>query len=286
MNIARLEVYRGTPIIDNVPEFTVLKADRLGEEIIKKVNSQYKGTPAELVSNPDRNTPFRESNPFNLFAVDSAARDLGWRVMLPEEAQLLLDLDKMPERDSTYKDLGLTMDFSGKNHELALDIYNRLAQEERDLDRFPAVFTGLVPIRSDFGGYGLLFETTPYAQMRTAKVLTSSKGNFDNDDVELLRSGLPSKLGDGNRRLYTLHQNKPCLDNLGVGWLYLGGDSDLGSVGGGLVDSDEGGRVVLVSGEATSQKISQYLINLHRQRRDLEAQLQKVKEAEELIRKK
>jgi len=272
--MASLKGYRGKPIIDNIPEFALLQNDELGKEISSRVHAQYQGTPAELTSAPDRGKPFRESNPFKLFAVDSVARDLGWRVMLPEEAQLLLDLNQMPESTCTYKDLGLVMDFSGKNHDLALNLYERLTHEEKDLDRFPTVFTGLKPLKSEFGKYGLAFDVAPYTQMRTAKLLSSSSGNFQDEDPELSITGLPSKLGEGTRRLYTLNQHKPSLDNLGVVRLYLVWGSSLGSDGvGDLGDSYEVGRVVLVGGKATAQKISQYLITLHKKRQELEAQL-------------
>ena len=206
--MANLKGYRGTPIINNVPEITLLKNDRLGKEISSRVNAQYQGTPAELTSTPDRGKPFEESNLFKLFAVDSVARDEGWRVMLPEEAQLLLFSNKMPESTTTYKDLGLIVDFSQRNHELALHIYHQLTKEEQELDRFPAVFTGLKPLKSEFGKYGLDFDITSYTQMRTAKILSSPEGKYDTKDAELLRTGLPSKLGKGTRRLYTLNQHQ------------------------------------------------------------------------------
>jgi len=78
--------------------------------------------------------------------------------MLPEEAQLLLDLNKMPERNSTYKDLGLVMDFSRKNHELALNLFDQLNTADKYLDKFPAIFTGLDIEKNSLGNYGLAFK--------------------------------------------------------------------------------------------------------------------------------
>ena len=200
-----------------------------------------------------------ESSPFKLFAIDAVARNLDARVMLPEEVQMLLMLDRILEATSTYKDLGLAMDFSGRDHELAVHLYNQLPQEQRDFDKFPAVFTGLMPVKSDTGKYGLAFEVMSYTEMRTAKILASLKGNFNDNDPELLRTGLPSGLGEGSRRLYPRDQKQPSLDNLGIWAFCLDTRLGLGSDRSDLDISYCDGRVVVVSGEATRENFRQEL---------------------------
>lgn len=290
-------IFKGKPVVDmkEIPVFSALTYNAFGREVAKKINSEYAGTPAELKSNPKQNQPFRESNIFKVSAIDYVARQMGARVMFPEDAQLLLDTDKMPERTTTYKDLGLVMDFSGENHKLALNLYEKLSKEDKDLDKFPAVFVGLKPVKSNPGKYGLTFELMPYSQMRTAKILTSNAGNFDNNDLGLIKTGLPSKLGKGNRTIYTLNQKKSCLDNLGVSGLYLDRDLGLDSGGADLAGSGGAGRVVVISGGATSQKITgniiklqkqikESTINLQRQKDDLEEKLARMKKAEKILR--
>ena len=248
--------FKGEQIIES-PRVGLLINDAFGKEVAKRVNSQYAGTPAELNSNPNKNQPFKESNILKLFAVDAIARDLDARVMLPEESQLFLELDKMPEKTISYKDLGLIMDFSAQNHELALHLYNQIDKDNRDLDKFPAIFTGLKPIMSDIGNYRLAFSFMPYSQMRTAKILAHETFNFDNEDSELIKSGIPSKYGYGkeNRKFYTSEQKRPSIENLGLVRFFLLRYSYLSSVVGSLAYSVEGGRVVVVSAFGASQKI-------------------------------
>ncbi len=246
--------FKGEQIIES-PRVGLLINDAFGKEVAKRVNSQYAGTPAELNSNPNKNQPFKESNILKLFAVDAIARDLDARVMLPEESQLFLELDKMPEKTTSYKDLGLVMDFSAQNHELALHLYNQIDKDNRDLDKFPAIFVGLKPINSDIGDYRLAFSFMPYSQMRTAKVLAHKTFNFDNEDSELIKSGIPSKYEIGNRKFYTSEQKKPYIENLGLVRFYLGRILYLYSDDDYLGSSDEDGRVVVVSAFGASQKI-------------------------------
>src|SRR3989344_7273947 len=149
--------------------YFILLNDEFGRKVADNVNAQYKGPPAALTSNPKTNHPFVESSPFKLFAIDAVARTLDARVMLPEEAQMLVMLDRMPKTTPAYKDLALAMDFSGRDHKLALNLYDRLYPEQKNLDRFPALFTGLKPVKSDTGKYGLAFEVMSYTEMRTAK---------------------------------------------------------------------------------------------------------------------
>lgn len=289
--------FKGEPVINikEIPAFSLLHYDAFGREVAKKVNSEYKGTPAELKSNPKQNQPFKESNIFKVFAVDYVARQMGARAMFPEDAQLLLDTDKMPERDTTYKDLGLIMDFSGKNHVLALNLYEKLSKEDKDLCKFPAVFVGLKPVKSDVGNYSLAFELIQYSQIRVAKILAYDTETFNNDDSELIKTGLPSKLGEGNRKLCTHNQKASCLENLGVLGLCLGSGSGLSSRSGDLAGSAGAGRVVVITGEASSQKIVESIIklqkqisvfttNLQNQKNDLEAMLEKTEKAEAILR--
>ena len=120
-----------------------------------------------------------------------------------------------------------------------------------------------------------------YTEMRTAKILASLKGNFNDNDPELLRtglpsglgegsysylnhhiinnSGLPSGLGEGSRRLYPRDQKQPSLDNLGIWAFCLDTRLGLGSDRSDLDISYCDGRVVVVSGEATRENFRQEL---------------------------
>jgi len=88
--------------------------------------------------------------------------------------------------------------------------------------------------------HGLSFNVREDAEIIHAPILDAETGKFSSGDVDN-KTGLPMKLGDGDRTFYT-RQNG--LSRLDLGW-YL----DLGSVWGGgddLSDSYGDGRVVVV----------------------------------------
>jgi hypothetical protein len=237
---------KGEPLV-MVPTFGTLASNPFGREIESIVNDQFNGTPAEL-KRPVNGKPYTHSNLFRMVAVDQAARELDARTIFPEESELLLPQGRLPEADSTYKDLAGVLDFSGRNHDLAVHLYNQLP--EQDLDLLPAIIVGLGTERSDVGDYGLVFNVRGYTQLRPAEILQQPSGHFKADDPSLVKNGVPSELGEGKRYLYTRSQGEPSVDNLGLVRLCVGGDRDLDAGVDNLADALDLGRVVLVSGEA------------------------------------
>lgn len=286
--------FKGQPIVTS-PAYSQMKWDNLGKAIAKEVNAQFKGTPAEILQEyRGENGQVTHSNIFRLFGVNSVARKYGARVIRPETSEVLLAQGKLPEAGSVYYDLGAVLDFSGKNHELAVDIYNRLPQEMRDLDRFPAVALDLAPVKSAAGSYGLSLESTAFTQLRTAKIISQETGSFDEKDVELLRTGLPSQHSKGNRKIYTFSQAKPLLDNLGVVGFCLDGDRGLDCYYGVLAVALQFGRVALESAEGASQNFADYALKtraeqaaleerLAQETSALEARAEKLRQANELL---
>jgi len=287
--------FKGKPIITS-STYTQMKWDTFGKQIIAEVNEQYKGTPAEILpEHKGDNRQVTHSNIFRLFGINSVARRYGARVVYPETSEVLLAQGKLPEAGNVYYDLGAVFDFSGENHEVAVDIYNRLPKEMRDLNKFPAVALELFPVKSPVGSYGLSLEPTAFTQLRTAKIISQGTGSFDEKDVELFRTGLPSKHSQGTRKIHTFSQNEPSLDNLGVVWLCLFGDRSLDCCGGGLAVASQIGRVALESAEGASQNFSKYVLNIKKEKetleaklvkekRDLEARAEKIRQAEAILR--
>jgi hypothetical protein len=237
-------------------------------EVVRRIDEEY-GERLHIFSSHERGKDLAGSNMFGIFAVDEQVRDMGARVARPEDSEFLLALDKMPERTGAYKDsgavldLGAVIDFSGKNHELALRLYHMLGNEQQDLDRFPAVLTDLITRLSHVGKYGLALEpSSKYpVQMRTAKILSGRKGTFRSDDSNLLVNGIPSQLGRGKRRLFTTEQKPTSLGNLGLSALYLGTYLDLIVKGDNLAppaSSGSFGQVLLVSSENPMQDLAVY----------------------------
>jgi len=168
-----------------------------------------------------------------------------YRTGRPEDIQKTLnDGDTLSIKGNHYVDMGVVLDFTGRHHEMALDFYNQLPKELQDFERLPAVVVGYGLKNFNEGNYSLGLIMNDGTQVRPAKILAGRRGKFSDADVSL-ETGLPSRLTDGNRTLYTATQNVPSLDNLGLSRLNLNGNLyvDLDVVG--LADSYEVGRVVL-----------------------------------------
>lgn len=168
-----------------------------------------------------------------------------YRTGRPEDLQKTLnDGDTLSIRGNYYVDLGVVLDFTGRNHEMALDFYSQLPKELRDFDRLPAVVVGYELKNFIEGNYGLGLVRTGSTQVRPAKILAGKNGKFSDGDISL-ETGLPSKLTDGDRTLCTSAQNAPSKDNLGISRLYLNRLLDLDSDDEDLAYSYDDGRVVL-----------------------------------------
>lgn len=178
-----------------------------------------------------------------------------YRPARPEEIETTLqEGDPVRIKGNHYVDYSIAIDFSGRDHDLAVEIFKQLPKELRDLGRLPALMVGYGLRNSKVGRYGVAPKYQEGTELRTAKILAESTNCFDEKDSELTRSGLPSKLGKGKRTLYNASQNEPSMDNLGLSRLYLGRNLDLCSWygDGTLAYSNDYGRVVLVRTEGAS----------------------------------
>jgi hypothetical protein len=231
-------------------EFGLHTYNKFGRELVERVNGDFAGTHAALppYNSQRSNHPVKTSNAWNLFARDMKAREMGVRVAYPEDSEMLLFLNKLPEKGQAYFNLALALDFSSANHDLATNIYSQVKKrnkEEADLDRLPAILLGLGVERTD-KQHNLGFIITNYSIVRPSPILSSPIEYFHPKDPELLRTGLPSKLGGGDRKLWTARQKDKSMDNLGVLSFYLNGDLVLGSNYSLLDCSGDDGRVVLI----------------------------------------
>lgn len=182
------------------------------------------------------------SNTFVLPVVNSLVSPAR-RVGMPEDLQRTLnDGDTLDIRGNHYIDLGAVLDFTGRNHDLAVDLYDQIPQIK--LASIPSVVVGFGIDNSNKGAWGLKLVYTANTQLRPAQILANGDGRFGDADVSL-ETGLPSKLGTGNRNLWTAKQKAPSIDNLGLSGLYLVRNLNLGSNNGDLAGSYDYGRVVL-----------------------------------------
>lgn len=169
----------------------------------------------------------------------------GRRTGLPEDLQRTLnDGDTLGIRGNHYVDLGVVLDFTGRNHDMAVDFYEQLPKGLRNLDLHPSVVVGYGLKNSDNGKLGLGLVHAEGTQVRPARILANGDWNFSDADVPL-DTGLPSKLSGGNRKLWTTTQKAHSVDNLGLSRLYLYWYLGLNSNDENLALSLENGRVVL-----------------------------------------
>lgn len=174
-----------------------------------------------------------------------------YRAIKPEEVERTLrECDPLEIADKHYVDYGAVLDFSGNNHKLAVEVFRRLPRELREIDRLPAMMLGYGLQNSDEGDYGVAPVYLEGTELRTAKILSQPFGKFNESDDGLVSSGLPLRLGEGKRTLYTAIQGEPSEDSLGISRFYLNGCRDLGSGGDGLSGSNSDGWVVFVAREA------------------------------------
>ena len=99
----------------------------------------------------------------------------------------------------------------------------------------------------DESKYGLAFNRTDHTQKIPASILNHGSGYFSIEDIDE-KIGLPTKVGEGNRYLYTRSDksglSRLCLDD---GLVAIAGDD-------GLAVSGDVGRVVVVNGAEGAQK--------------------------------
>ncbi|MEK6889503.1 MAG: hypothetical protein AABW80_05360 [Nanoarchaeota archaeon] len=223
---------------DNAPRFV--------EDFNALVKRDYADNPNLKVLNlaeVNKVPTVRGSNSLVLPVVQSLVPER--RVGLPEDIQRTLnDGDTIGIRGNHYVDLGVVLDFSGRHHEMAMDMFGQLPAQLRDVKKLPAVLVKYGLKNFDKGSYGLGLVYNPNTQVRHSPILAKPTGVFRNEDVSL-ETGLPSKLGQGTRTLWTASQGEANEDNLGLSRLCLSSSLDLYADNVGLAYSVEDGRVVL-----------------------------------------
>lgn len=243
-------------------------------EILMKMQERFHGTPAVVglstesdlraMSVHSRVLEIRASNPYLVAAYNTIGAKYGTRGIFPWELEQVIAEGKW-QRDTWYVDGGLTLDFSGRNHTLALDLYEQLPREQRILERLPAVIANVHLERTEGREgfpHGLRFVVHEVMEFRHAPTLFGASGYFDSRDAGLERTGVPEKIltqaaDSASRYLWNAFQKERSLENMGISGLYLG-SRNLNVYADGvddLADSYEGGRVVPVFGaEGAPQK--------------------------------
>lgn len=241
------------------PEIGELKGD-FGKEVL----TEYKGRTEKDYGNAEvlkvlsySDGKVVGSNPFAVVLVNQIVRESGLRTATPADLERALQAGI--DLSGTYEDTGLVLRSEGKPNEyLAKNLMAQLKVRAKKVKMPQLVYLSDLDLEKDANSpQGLRFKLITGAKPIYAPILNKG-GNFTSEDIDF-NTGLPKKVGEGNRTLYTRQA--------GLSGLYLDRDLDLRSDGGNLAYSDSDGRVRVVSAEGTSPKIlSEYLTNLQAKR--------------------
>ena len=251
---AKLPEFKGKPLIE-IPEFIpqigFLEGD-FGKAFLNeyqgRAKADYPGNSVLGVLNYDSGV-VKGSNPFAVVLANKILRQNGLKTATQADLEKLLKIGG--DLRGTYEDTGLVLrseddnDYS-KNTPLAKGLAEQVRTRGIKFSPKNPIMIPLTELELEKAdnGYGLTFRLREDAQIYEVPIL-SNDGQFNSEDVDE-KTGLPTKLGKGNRTLYTR--------NSGLSRLYLNDGLGLYSDGRNLGGSSDYGRVVVVSGEATSPK--------------------------------
>lgn len=209
------------------------------------------------------------SNSFSDSLMNELLNEQGFRITRQSDLERLIKINPN-YLNGTYEDTGLALrDEKDPNSYLAQNLIKQL--ESRMKLKLPVMIplTELSIENDPNSNYGLSFKLKECADIIYAPILNKQSGKFSSEDVDE-KSGLPKKLGNGDRTFYTRES--------GLSRLFLYRDLDLLSYVASLGGSGSDGRVVIVSGEATPN-FDSYIQKLteekERQNAEIEAKYQK-----------
>ncbi len=251
--------FRGTPLVPkdiSFPEISELRGE-FGKEVLE----EYKGRAEKDYGNASAlkilsysDGVVKGSNPFAVVLINNIVRQNGLRTATPADLEKALNLGI--DLTGTYEDSALVLRSKEEpNAYLAKSIADQVAL--RGNAEYPVMIplVGFDLTKDADSPHNLGFKLREDAQIIPAGIL-SKDGAFKSEDVDLA-TGLPTKLGEGNRYSYTR--------NSGLSGLYLNRNLNLWSDGVNLASSYSDGRVRIVSGEAASQKaLAEYFTKLEK----------------------
>ena len=249
LEIIKMKSTQGKPIIQmNVPYIFQLEYDESGREAVKKVLEDYKDTVAALGTfNVKAQGHVRGSNIYSRFALADAYREITKEDVRPinaRESEIALVNKTLTDPTSTYEDLGLIVyPIKGANHSLWQYLREQVKSNfpKVNLNK-PFIITGLANVVENSSLENKLgLELNELTEVYNVPILNKkgdSDYNFDSEDKELQKTGFPSKLGRGNRTLYTASD--------GVRRFYRNVDLSLSARNDDLAFSNDAGRVHLV----------------------------------------
>lgn len=194
-------------------EFDVsqLEYDEIGKEAVKKVLKDYKNTAAALeIFDINSDGPVKGSSIYSRFALVNAGREITKENLMPitpKESEIALKNNALTDFKGNYEDLGLVVyPREGANARLWKYSRQQVKSNFPEVDlKIPFVMTGLMDVVKDKKyENGLRLDINQLTEVYNVPILTTEEiGEFDTEDLELLETGFPSKLGKGSRNLYS-----------------------------------------------------------------------------------
>jgi|SRR3989344_2923252 len=249
----KLPEFRGKPLIEvpkTIPQADFLQGD-FGREVLEEYQGRVKADYENLrVLNvlADSSNLIVGSNPFAVVLINQVIREEGLRTATLADLERILKVGAL-QLKGTYEDSGLVLRTDGdsyqRNDYLAKDLTYQV--KARGKSKMPVMIslTDLDLAKDEKSPYGLAFKLRDDSNIIYAPVLNKETSRFDSKDIDE-KTGLPKKLGKGNRNFYTRQG--------GLSGLDLNGSLNVVSDWDDLDSSDSGGRVVVVS-DAVAEKI-------------------------------
>ena len=258
-----LPQFKGKALIEipaNIPQAGFLEGDfgkAFLEEYNGRVKSDYNDSSALKVLSYDNNI-VKGSNPFAVVLANQILRQEGLRTASQADLEKVISTNAFNLK-GTYEDTGLVLrSMEEPNKYLAENLAKQIKARGKKI-RTPIMFSlnGLEVVNDSNSPQGLAFKITDETELIYALILDGKNNGKSFSQTD--KYGLPSKLGEGSRTLYTREN--------GLDGFYLCRYSDVDSSNGNLASSNDNGLVVAVANPAGTQKIlNDYLKNLQIQR--------------------
>src|SRR3989344_6243208 len=213
-------------------------------EAVKKLLNDYKGTAAALstLDSEAKEGPLRGSNIYYRNALVNILREITGEGILPispAQSEIALangTLGQDPREFYEYLGLVLYQE-EGSNPILWKYLREQIQYNFKGIKLSqPVVIAGLSKIvKDDKYENGLRMDLGELSMIYKVPILNSKTGTFDSADPELQKTGLPGKLGNGSRTLYTANSGVCRLGRYRLLYLFAGDDY--------LASSDDNGRV-------------------------------------------
>jgi len=266
----KLPKFYGKPMIEIpaiVPVANFLEGD-FGKEFLKeykgRVEKDYNDSDSLNVLKYD-NGIVKGSNHFAVVLANAILSQEGLRTANQADLEKILRA-KTLTLNGQYEDSGLCLrSESSPNEYLAKQLMTQL--KARGKVKLPVILNlnDLELIKDSNSNYGLAFKLKKDAKSIYAPQLDNKNNQRKFSQTD--ENGLPIFNKDGSRTLYTA--------NSGLSRVYLDGDLVLVTRGDVLAASNEGGRVVVVSAEGTSQGLDKYISKLQQEKAKADAEIER-----------